>query len=120
VHGIALLAHNLPIAAWPLLLGRMRARARPATRALADAMIVLCALANALPVGIALGGYGSALLAYLPHLPLEWAALALGYASWLAEREDPLGRGERSALLALIGCLLGAAAALETLAIPHR
>jgi hypothetical protein len=115
---LELLAHNLPIAAWPLLLSRLRTHEHAGARALADATVVLCALANALPVAIALGGYGTALLAYVPQLPLEWAALALGYGSWRVQREHPLAPRVRLALLALIGLLMAAAAVLETVAVP--
>jgi hypothetical protein len=119
-HVLALLAHNTPIAGWPLLLGPVGADRRGSTRALADVLVLASMLANAVPVGAALGVYGGRLLPYLPQLPLEWAALPLGYASWPMQRRHVLKPRERVVWLGLIvGFLLGAAT-LETVAVPHR
>ena len=77
-------------------------------------------LANTLPVGAALGAYGTALLPYIPQLPLEWAGLAAGYAELAAKTsasdQHPRARG----WLAIIGGLLLTAAVVETVAVPHR
>jgi hypothetical protein len=119
-HVLALAAHNLPICAWPLLLGFLRLPERSAARRAADVLLLASALANIAPVAVALGSYGWALAPYIPQLPLEWAALAVGYGSWVAERERALtGRG-RLWLASMIGALLLTAAALETCAVPHR
>jgi hypothetical protein len=118
---VCLLAiHNLPICAWPLLLGSLRLRPGSRWRRLADIVVAACALANVLPVAAALGGYGWALVPYVPQLPLEWAALAVGFGSWVAERRQGLAGRERLALLAAIAALALAAALLETYAVPHR
>ena len=117
---LALWAHNLPICAWPLLLGSLGLAQRSPWRRAADILVSACALANALPVAAALGGYGGELVPYVPQLPLEWAALAVGYGSWLIERGSGLARGQRLALLGAAVLLLLAAAALETCAVPHR
>ena len=77
-HVLALAAHNIPIAAWPLLLGVMGAHRHRLARKIADAVLAGCILANTVPVGAALGAYGPPLLPYIPQLPLEWAGLALG------------------------------------------
>jgi hypothetical protein len=119
-HIIALAAHNIPIAAWPLLLGLIGAGRQRLARHLADTVVLACILANAVPVGAALGAYGSAVIAYIPQLPLEWAGLALGYASWLVQRERELTAGERLAWLALIAAVMLLAGTLESLAVPHR
>ncbi len=117
---LALAAHNLPIAGWPLLLGLAGiASSRPARRA-TDMLVAGCALANTLPVGAAIGAYGSRLFPYIPQLPLEWAALAAGYCSWLVQRQRPIGRRQRFAWLALTAVLVLTAAAVETTAIPRR
>jgi hypothetical protein len=115
-----LAAHNLPICAWPLLLGSLRLPRGSPFRRVADIVVVACALANVLPVAAALGGYGWALLPYVPQLPLEWAALAVGYGSWVHERRYGLGAAERLRLLGVLSVLLLAAAALETCVVPHR
>ena len=90
-----LAAHNIPIVAWPLLLGVLGAHrhrlARQSPTASAGVLI-----ANTLPVGAALGAYGAALLPYLPQLPLEWAGLALGASAWLVQRRRALTRPGRA------------------------
>lgn len=119
-HILALAAHNIPIAAWPLLLGLTGADRGRLTRHLADCAVPACILANSLPVGAALAAYGTALIAYLPQLPLEWAGLALGYGSWLVQRQRPLTPREKLIWLAMITAVLLLAATLETTAVPHR
>jgi hypothetical protein len=117
---LALTAHNLPICGWPLLIGSLRLDAGSSWRRVLDVTVLACALANVLPVACALGGYGRALLPYVPQLPLEWAALAVGYGSWALERRRPLARSQRLGLLGVLTALLLAAGALETYAVPHR
>jgi hypothetical protein len=116
---LELAGHNIPIAAWPLLLGVVSAsRQRLAVRT-ADILVGASMFANTVPVGAALGAYGGAAIAYLPQLPLEWAGLALGYGSWLVQRRRPMDSRERLARLALIAATLVIAATLETAAVPH-
>jgi uncharacterized membrane protein len=119
-HVLALAAHNIPIAAWPLLLGVMGAHRHRLARKIADAVLAGCILANTVPVGAALGAYGPPLLPYIPQLPLEWAGLALGASAWLVQRRRALGVREGLLCLALIACVLLCAATLETVAVPHR
>lgn len=117
---LALAAHNVRIASWPLLLGVLGTHRSPrAVRAL-DAIVALAALANIAPVGVALGAYGPRLLPFIPQLPLEWAALALGTSSWLSQRKAPLHLREGLVLFGLIVCLLLGAAVLERAGVPHR
>jgi hypothetical protein len=117
---LALAAHNIPIAAWPLLLGAIGAHRHRLTRRLADALVLACLIANTLPVAAALGAYQTALLPYIPQLPVEWAALALGAAGWITQREHPMRPREGLACLLGIVLLLLYAAALETSGVPHR
>jgi hypothetical protein len=119
-HVLMLVAHNLPLAAWPLLLGVMGAHRRRLTRQLTDTLVAAWLTANVLPVGAALGAYGPRLLAFIPQVPFEWAALALGASAWLMQRREPLTIREGLALFAVIGGLLLCAAVLETVAVPHR
>jgi hypothetical protein len=116
---LSLTAHNLPICGWPLLIGSLRVGDRPSWRALLDVTLAACALANILPVACALGAYGGALLPYMPQLPLEWGALAVGYGSWLLERRRALSRARRLQLLGVLAALALAAGVLETYAVPH-
>lgn len=115
----ALAAHNLPIAAWPLLLSTLTVHERARSRALTDALVLGCAAANTLPVALALGAYRAALVPFVPQLPLEWGALAVGYGTWFSHRKRVPSRGRRVALLALTAALSCAAAAVETYAVPH-
>jgi len=117
---LALAAHNLPIAAWPLLLGVAGTASSPLARRAADSLVVGCALANTLPVGAALGAYGARLVPYIPQLPLEWAALAAGYCSWIHQRREPLNATQRFTWLALTTALVIGAAVIERAAVPHR
>jgi hypothetical protein len=119
-HIFALAAHNIPIAAWPLLLGLMGAHRHRPVKHVADGVVTTCIILNTLPVGAALGAYGAPLLLYLPQLPLEWAGLALGASAWLIQRQRALSVREGLGLLALIAGLLLCAASLETVAVPHR
>lgn len=117
---LALAAHNIPIAAWPLLLGVVGAHRHRLSTRIADTVLIACMLANIAPVGAALGAYGAALLPYLPQLPLEWAGLALGASAWLVGRRRTLTFRERLVWFVLIVCALLFAAVLETVAVPHR
>jgi hypothetical protein len=119
-HILTLAAHNLPIAAWPVLLGVIGAHQHRIGRRVADVVLLACILANTLPVGAALGAYGAPLLAYIPQLPLEWAGLGLGASAWLLQRCRPLAVAEGLALTALIAAVLLCAAIVETDAVPHR
>ena len=119
-HVLALAAHNVPIAAWPLLLGVMGAHRHRLATHVADGVLLACIILNTLPVGAALGTYGVPLLPYVPQLPIEWAGLALGASGWLLQRRRALSVSEGFALLALIAGVLLCAAAMETVAVPHR
>ena len=113
-------AHNLPIVAWPLLLGAIGAHRHPLAKHVADGLLTACIIVNALQVGAALGAYGAPLLPYIPQLPVEWGGLALGASAWLIQRQRALTVSEGLGLLALITVVLLCAAVLETVAVPHR
>ena len=116
----ALVAHNVPIAAWPLLLGVVGAHRHHLARRIADILVVACMIVNVVPVGATLGAAGSALLPYIPQLPFEWAGLAFGAGAWVAQRKRALTVAEGLTVLAMTSGVLLAAAALETLAVPYR
>jgi hypothetical protein len=117
---MALTAHNLPIAAWPILLGVLGAHRHRLTIRIADTVLLVTLTANVLPVGAALGAYGTALLPYVPQLPAEWAGLALGSGAWLVQRRAPLTVKEGVVWFALTGYVLFCAAVFETFGVPHR
>jgi hypothetical protein len=121
-HVLVLLALNLPVAAWPLLLGVIDVHRHRLSRWLADALLLVCFTRNVLWVGAALGTYGARLLPYVPQLPLEWAGLALGASAWLVQRRRPLSvpLHERLVWLGLTAGVLLLAAVLETVAVPHQ
>jgi hypothetical protein len=119
-HVLILLAHNLPIASWPLLLGVLGVHRNHHTRQAADTLVAAVLLSNVLTVGAALGVYGAPLLPYIPQVPLEWAALALGASAWLMQRTKPLTGGQGVALFVVIAGAVACAAVLETVAVPHR
>jgi hypothetical protein len=119
-HVLVLLALNLPVATWPLLLGVVDAHRNRFSRRLADMLVLACFTRNVLWVGAALGTYGALLLPYIPQLPLEWAGLALGASAWLVQRRRTITSRERLVWLALIAGVLLCAAVLETVAVPHQ
>lgn len=119
-HVLALSAHNLPIAAWPLLLGVIGAHRQRIARLGADVLVAVAMFVNTAPVGAALAAYGARLIAFVPQLPLEWAALALGAAAWLCQRERALKPRQALAMLGAIAALVAIAAALETIAVPRQ
>lgn len=119
-HVLVRAAHNLPIEAWPVLLGVVGAHRHPAARKAADVLVAACMTVNVGVVGSALGAYGLALVPYLPQLPLEWAGLALGASCWLVQRRRALSVSEGAACVAVIACALLAASVLESVVVPHR
>ncbi|MHB8533158.1 MAG: hypothetical protein ACYDC2_10605 [Solirubrobacteraceae bacterium] len=119
-HVLALAAHNLPIASWPLLLGLLGAHHHRAATHVADGLLLACIIANTAPVGAALGAYGTGLVPFIPQLPFEWSALALGATGWLTQRRAALTVKQGLAIFALIAGALLCAAIVESLAVPHR
>lgn len=120
-HALAIAAHNIPIAAWPMLLAPIGATRSRRGRAIGDALVGACLLANTLPVGAAFAAYGTRLLPYVPQLPLEWAGLAGGPAWWIVVSRGAKGSRRAAAgwfLLAV--ALMGAAAFVETWVVPQH
>lgn len=118
---LELLAQNAPVALWPLALVALGWPAIPAIRTLGDLLIIAQLLGHGLLVGAALAAHDG-LWRYLPHLPLEWAAIAVPAGAWLTARSRPGGVAlDRRALTwagGLTGALLIAAGAVETYAVP--
>jgi hypothetical protein len=144
---LELLAHNAPVALWPLALVALGWPALAGARWLGDLMIAAQLLGHGLLVGAQLAQEPDT-WRYLPHLPLEWLALAIPVAAWQHARTTPAplqpavdrdraataqqrgtafclrsGVGENAAVRLvdpLAGCLLAlvAAAAAETFLVP--
>jgi hypothetical protein len=111
---------NLRIVLAPFLLAVLRVDRAKTTRTLGDLLIAGLTAASTINVGVELGRWQGQLLPYIPQLPIELTALAVGVAAWLVIRA-----GERSGrmLVALAGAcaaLVGAAGAVETWWTPHR
>jgi hypothetical protein len=115
-----LLAHNAPVALWPLAVTALDWPRLTGAAAIADALIAAHLLGHGLLVGSALGQHPDT-WRYLPHLPLEWLALAIPAAAWCSARRHAesrlspasLARATAVCLLALAG-----AAAIETYLVP--
>ncbi|HEY5195236.1 MAG TPA: hypothetical protein VIJ39_15380 [Solirubrobacteraceae bacterium] len=117
---LSIAANNTLRSVWPLTLGLLDAQRRRATRLLADGAVMANLLVSGLLVGGAVGGYGVRVLAFLPHLPLEWAGLALGAAGWTTDRGRRINQHERIMTVALIVIMLLCAAIIETRLVPYR
>ena len=113
---LEVLAANLPPLAVPLLLAVSLAGHGRAWRSLGDLITAAVMIANAATVGAALGAWGTRLLPYLPHLPLELAALACSCAAWWSRRTEPRPLARLPLLVLSLAVL---AALLEVYTTPH-
>lgn len=100
---------------WALLGVGRSARWRPAV----DGILAATLASDAILVGSAIGSFGLPLVPYLPHLPLEWGALACGIVPWSIARRRPLDRAAVLAPLAAVAVLLLLAGCVETWLTPH-
>lgn len=107
----------------PLLLSAGRWHTSRVTRCLGDIVVAAIVIANAALIGLALGRHPIALLAYLPHLPFEDAALTAAAAAWFCRRAASVAEGPPrsvAAYAALTLALTVLAALMETYAVPHK
>ena len=112
---IELVADNAPVALWPLALLALGWASLPIARTLGDVLVTAQVLGHGLLVGSALGTHPE-LWRYLPHLPVEWLALAIPVAAWVAVRVGRPAQPIRNASLTV--ALVVVAALLETYAVP--
>jgi hypothetical protein len=123
---IYLLCENLRALAVPLLCAyalpttQPRHRRRINLRALLDAFLAFSVAANVAVLTVALAGYGPLRLApWLPHLPVEFGAMALALSSYLAARRGALRLRHLPVVVGAAALLLAVAAVLETWGTPH-
>jgi hypothetical protein len=115
---VELVAHNLPVAVWLLALVALGWPALPGARRVGDALVVGQLLGHGALVGNALAQHPG-LWRYLPHLPLEWLALATPVAVWARARAGRRIGAVAAGLAALrVAGLLGLAAIVETYLVP--
>jgi hypothetical protein len=106
---------NLRVVSAVLLAAWARSRCRPLGPAF-DALIATVIASNAALVGAAVGAYGPQTIPSLPHLPAEWAAVAVAIGLCLVARRAALSASDivRSGLAS--SGLLAAAAVIEAFA----
>lgn len=114
---VLIAANNLREAAIPFLCALLRLRGRR-LRIAGDAVVYGCLAGNTVLAGSALAAYGPGLLRYLPHWPVEWAALALALTAWRRVRDGERDPVELALLALACGVLLCTAALIETYTVP--
>lgn len=114
---LALLAHNVPVALWPLCLVALGWHEIPLARRLGDGLIAAQLAVHGASVGAALAAWPE-LIRWLWHLPAEWSALAFPCSAWICARAGAPPRRALSLYAAVTAALLALAAVLETWAVP--
>lgn len=110
---LELLIHNAAIAAIPGLLVLTRWHTHKAWTRLGGLLITAVLTAQAIAIGLGIGAWPR-VLEYLPHLPLELAALAAGAQLWRHAENRRLIARWAAATAVLLVC----AAIIEVLAAP--
>jgi hypothetical protein len=112
---LTLFAGNAVITLWPLALVALRWQSIIGAARLADGAIRAQLLGNGMIVGNALAQHPRLAL-YLPHLPLEWAAISLPAAAWSVARHDEAPRLHIATATTVAA--LAATALIETYVVP--
>jgi len=115
-----ILQNNARVLCVPFLLCLLGFPASRPGRVVGDVFVAALAAASAIPVGVELGRWQVRLLRYLPHLPVEWAALTVAIHAWLLARHQHASPRQLASHAVLTLALLAAAAGLETWATPHK
>ena len=107
----------------PLLLAAGRWHTGRTTRHVGDVVVAALVISNPVMVGLALGRHSLELLEYLPHLPIEDAALAIAASAWIARRVRSAAESPPPASVARCTAVTAAVALLaafvETYAVPR-
>lgn len=114
---LSLIANNALVVLWPFALIALSWPAIPGARFAGDALVAAQLLMHGLTVGGAIGQRPE-LWRYLPHLPLEWLALALPATAWTLARRNALPVLTLYRLATVSLAALVVSAALETWAVP--
>lgn len=117
---VSLAAHNAGVALLPLGLLAIGWDQLRGVEYGGDALVAGMIIANGVSIGLGFARAGLELFAYLPHLPLEWAALALPAGAWFVFRARP-PRDRAQTLVyvaALTGLLVALAAVVESMTVP--
>jgi len=116
----SILLANLRVLAAPIILTAARWDGGRVTRTIGDAIVLADLVVTPFLVGAALGIHRTALVPFLPHVPIEWAALSTAVAAWLSARRSPSTSWRTIASYAAVVVVLAAASAIvETVAVPH-
>ncbi len=115
-----ILQNNARVLCVPFLLCLLGFPVSRPGRVAGDVFVAALAATSAIPVGVELGRWHARLLRYLPHLPVEWAALTVAIHAWLIARHKHASARQLARHAVLTLALLAAAASLETWATPHK
>jgi hypothetical protein len=114
VAALALAVDNLRLAC-AVLLAALLAAVRPGIRPVLDVLMAALAALNATATGVAVGAYGTRLVAVVAaHAPLELAAFGVAGGAYLSGRRCRLDGRQLIVAATVSSLLLGAAAVLET------
>jgi hypothetical protein len=117
---LELMGHNAPVVLWPLALTAIGWPALPGIRLLGDLLVTAQLAGHGLLVGAHLAEQPG-LWRYLPHLPLEWLAIAAPAGAWLDARTRHGVRTDDHSLALLLALSLTAlltATLIETYLVP--
>jgi len=116
----SILENNLRVLATPFVCVALGFPESRLGRHVGDLLVLAITALSTIAVGIGLARWNTALLEYVPQLPVEWAALSTAVAAWLTARDGTARRRAISELAVLTSVLLLVAACLETWCVPHR
>jgi hypothetical protein len=114
-----IVTNNVREAAIPFLFAALKIGRRNWPVILGDVVVGASLTVNVALGGLALGSYGTGLLAYLPQWPLEWGGFALALTGWRRTRRGRRDPFELVLLAIGAAILLCLAALVETYAVPQ-
>lgn len=116
----SILLANLRVLIAPIVLTAARWNRGRVTRTIGDVIVLADLVVTPFVVGAALGVHGTALVPFLPHVLIEWAALSTAVAAWLSARDSTsMSWRALTGYIAAVLALTIAAAIVETIAVPH-